>query len=338
MSDNLRVAVIGAGLMGADHVERLARRTVGAKVAAVVDVDRGRAEAAARVAPSAAVLTSLSEALARDDVNAVLLATPGKLHEATLIEILTRDIPVLCEKPLTPDAASSWRVVEAEERLGHKRIQVGFMRRFDPEYQELRAIIASGELGAALMFHCVHRNPTSTSGFTTQMLINDSVVHEFDIIRYLTGEEIASVLVRFGRRSRNAHPSQQDLQHVLIETDGGLLADVEMFVNARYGYEVSMQAVLEDGTVTIGGHTGPLFRNAGRWGGAVTPSFPQRFRAAFDAEVQSWVDAARRGEIGGPSAWHGYATAACCEAGVEAQRTGAKIAVALRDKPSLYRD
>jgi myo-inositol 2-dehydrogenase / D-chiro-inositol 1-dehydrogenase len=337
MSETLRVAVVGAGLMGADHVERLARRIVGARVAVVVDVDRARAEHAARMAPSAAVASSLDEALRRDDVDAVLIATPGVLHEAALLQALARDVPILCEKPLTPDAASAWKIVEAEQKLGHKRIQVGFMRRFDAEYRLLRGVFTSGELGAPLLLHCTHRNPASSPTFTSAMLINDSVVHEFDAIRYLTGEEITSVQVRLGRASSNAHAGQHDPQHVLIETASGILADVEIFVNARYGYEVTTQAVFETGTVNIGGDGGPYVRSGGRWGGAVTPSFPQRFAAAFDVEIQSWVDAARRGEVGGPTAWDGYATAACCEAGVAAQRSGAKVPVVLRDKPSLYR-
>ena len=110
-----------------------------------------------------------------------------------------RNLPILCEKPLTPEVASSWRIVEAEQRRGKKRIQVGFMRRFDAEYQRLRGLITSGELGELLMLHCAHRNPETPPGFTNEMFINDSVVHEFDVIRYLTGDEINSVQVRLGR-------------------------------------------------------------------------------------------------------------------------------------------
>jgi myo-inositol 2-dehydrogenase/D-chiro-inositol 1-dehydrogenase len=225
--------------------------------------------------------------------------------------------------------------VEAEQRRGKKRIQIGFMRRFDAEYQRLRGLITSGELGELLMLHCSHRNPEAP-GFTSEMLINDSVVHEFDVIRYLTGEEIKSVQVRLGRATRHAPSGQHDPQHVLIETEGRVLADVEIFVNAQFGYQVATQAVFEKGIVNIGEDGGPYIRTAGRWGGEVTPGFVERFRSAFDAEVQSWVDAANRGEVGGPTAWDGYATAACCEAGLAAQRSGEKVEVSLQPKPNLY--
>ncbi|GHG57964.1 inositol 2-dehydrogenase [Sinomonas cellulolyticus] len=336
MAENLRVAVIGAGRMGADHIQRLHTRIHGAEVAAVIDIDLDRAKAAIADIPGAQAFATAAEAYRAGGINAAVIATPGFLHEQALLEALELDLPILCEKPLTPDAASAWKVVEAEQKLGRKRIQVGFMRRFDAEYAQLGGLVRSGELGELLMLHCRHRNPDTPAGFTNEMLINDSVVHEFDVIRYLTGEEITSVQVRLGKASSKAPAGQHDPQHVLIQTESGVLADVEIFVNAQFGYEVATQAAFEDGIVDIGRDAGAYLRRAGRWGGAVTPSFIERFGAAYDVEVQTWVDAALRGEIGGPSAWDGYATAACCEAGVEAQKTGEKVAVALNEKPALY--
>ncbi|WP_026534297.1 Gfo/Idh/MocA family protein [Arthrobacter sp. H14] len=340
MTDNLRVAIVGAGRMGSDHVQRLHHRIAGAEVAAVVDVDLQRAQAAIDSLPAgshnAVALGNADEAFARDDVDAVLIATPGFLHEDILYKALERDIPILCEKPLTPDSESAFNVVRAEEKLGRKRIQVGFMRRFDAEYAALGSMIERKELGETLMIHCAHRNPDTPEGFTNEMLINDSVVHEFDVVRYLTGEEITSVQVRLGRKTSSAPNGQHDPQHVLLETGSGVLADVEIYVNAKFGYQVTTQVAFEDGIVNIGEDGGPYVRAGGRWGGKVTPSFVERFGAAFDTEIQSWVDAAKRGEIGGPSAWDGYATAACCEAGVQAQDNGKKVSVKLEQKPGLY--
>ena len=334
---NLRVCVVGAGKMGADHIERLTRRIVGAEVSAVVDADVSRAKRAVEEIPTAAAVSDIGRALDLEDVNSVLIATPGFLHRDMLLQVLERDLPILCEKPLTPDAPSSWEILEAEQRLGKTRIQVGFMRRFDAEYQRLRNIIASCELGELLMLHCAHRNPETPPGFTNEMLINDSVVHEFDVIRYLTGEEIKNVQVRLGRATRHAPSGQHDPQHVLIETETGVLADVEIFVNAQFGYQVATQAVFENGIVNIGEDGGPYIRSAGRWGGKITPSFVERFKSAYDIEIQRWVDATKQGEVDGPTAWDGYATAACCEAGVAAQKSGEKVAVSLKDKPSIYR-
>src|SRR5262252_9309888 len=91
---------------------------------------------------------------------------PGFLHKEMLLQVRERGLPILCEKPLTPDAASSWEIVETEQRLGKKCIQVGFMRRFDGEYRYLRDLITSRELGELLMLHCSHRNAEVPRGFT----------------------------------------------------------------------------------------------------------------------------------------------------------------------------
>ena len=340
MSELLKVAVIGAGRMGSGHVKRLTQRVAGALVVAVVDVDRARAEQAAAVTGSAVVYTDPHAALAQAEIHAVVLATPGVVHRDVLLDAIERRLPVLCEKPLTADAASAWEIVEAEARTGAKCIQVGFMRRFDAGYQSLRAVFESRALGEPLMLHCAHRNPSMPDGFSNAMMIYDSVVHEFDGVRFFTGEEIKSVAVRAGKGSTNATGDQNDPQQILMETEGGILVDVEIFANAQFGYQVTTQAVFEQGIVDIGNDEGAwCARSRGRWGSEVPAGFEQRFGAAFDAEVQSWVDNLSHGrQIRGPTAWDGYAAAACCEAGVAAQKSGEKVEVVLYSCPELYRD
>jgi myo-inositol 2-dehydrogenase/D-chiro-inositol 1-dehydrogenase len=335
--DSLGVAVIGAGRMGADHVRRISEVTSGAHVAAVVDLDADRAKAIAAGVEGCAAFDDVAEAMASPAVDAVLLASPGVAHEAALLTAFDHDLPVLCEKPLTPDAGSALRVLEAEQRLGHRRVQVGFMRRYDHEYLKLKALLDSGELGRPLMLHNRHRNPSSPPDFTTAMLINDSVTHEMDITRWLLGQEITSVTVMRPKASGNAPDGLADPQFVVFETDGGVLADVEIYVNARYGYQVQAEAVCENGTARIGDRHDMLVNSRGSWGGTVTPGFVERFEEAYDREVQAWVDATRHGEVTGPSAWDGYAVAAVCEAGVRAQTEDRRIEVELADRPALYR-
>ncbi len=250
--EELRVGVVGAYRMGADHVDRLAHHILRARVSAVVDVDPLRAAEVAQTAPAAESFTALQEMLDADAVDAVVLATPGFLHEEALLRLIHAGIPTLCEKPLTPDPESSMRVMEAEAVSGRQLIQVGFMRRFDAGYRQLKAVIDSGEYGELLMLHLQHRNPSTPPGFTNEMIINDSVVHEFDAVRFFTGSEIDSVQVRVGRTTSLAAPGLQDPQQVVIQTSSGLLADVEIFCSAQFGYQVRTQAVFERGVVAVG--------------------------------------------------------------------------------------
>ena len=335
-AEKLRVAVVGAGRMGSDHVQRLAHHTLRAEVSAVVDVDEARARAVASQVEGAEVFTSFDDLLVSGRADAVVLATPGFLHEEPLVKLIEAGVPVLCEKPLTPDPESSLRVVQAEVAAGRKLIQVGFMRRFDAGYRQLKDLIASGEHGRLLTLHHQHRNPATPPGFTEEMLINDSVVHEFDAIRYFTGEEIVNVQVRMGRTTSKAPEGMRDPQKVTVQTESGLLADVEIFVNAQLGYQVHTQATFESGVAKIGEEAQLQLAAGGRNGAAIDQGFETRFGAAYDVEVQRWVDAVHRGQIDGPSAWDGYATAACCAAGVASQRSAEIVDVELERTPEFY--
>ncbi|CAL9376132.1 Gfo/Idh/MocA family protein [Streptomyces pilosus] len=333
----LGVAVIGTGRMGTDHVRRIDRVVSGARVTAVVDLDAERAEAVAAGIDGCTAHTDAAAAMAAADVDAVLIASSGPAHEAALLTAFEHDLPVLCEKPLTPDAASALRVMEAELALGHRRVQVGFMRRYDSEYVKLKALLADGRLGRPLMLHNRHRNVAGPPFFTSAMLITDSVAHEVDATRWLLGHEISAVTVLRPRPSAAAPEGVSDPQFVVLETDGGALSDVEIFVNCGFGYQVQAEVVCERGTARIGDGHSLVTHTAGRWGGTITQDWTDRFAQAYDDEIQTWVDATRRGEVTGPSTWDGYAAAAVCEAGVRALREGGRVEVHLVEKPPLYR-
>ncbi|MFF7639511.1 Gfo/Idh/MocA family oxidoreductase [Streptomyces canus] len=332
----LGVAVIGTGKMGADHVRRIHEVVSGARVSAVVDLDAERAKRIAARVEGCTAYTDPASAMAAADVEAVLIASPGPAHEAALLQAFEHDLPVLCEKPLTPDAASALRVVEAERRLGHRRAQVGFMRRYDAEYMKLKSLLGTGQLGRPLMLHNRHRNAASPPFFTSSMLISDSVAHETDVTRWLLGHEITAVTVLRPTPSANAPDDLQDPQFVVFETDGGALSDVEIFVNCGFGYQVQAEAVCERGTARIGDGHAMVTNMAGRWGGTIAQDFVERFADAYDREVQAWVDATRRGEVTGPSVWDGYAAAAVCEAGVRSLDEGGRVPVELVERPALY--
>jgi len=329
MSDDLRIAVLGVGMMGAFHVDALSRRVRGAKVAVVNDFLADKAAEVAGVVGARAESDPMA-AINDSDVDAVLLASPGAAHAEQLNACLDRGIPVLCEKPLTTDIASAHAIVQKEKALGKQLIQVGFMRRFDPEYTALQKLIADGGLGKPLMVHCAHRNPAVGDHFNSEFMIRDSVVHEVDSARFLLGEELTSVEVIRGASTSNAPHGVHDPMLVIFETESGALVTVESFVRTGVAYEVRTEVVGERGSALIGLDQNLQVKSTdGRWGGAITPSFVERFGQAYDVELQRWVDAAKAGTIDGPSAWDGYAAVAVCEAGVQALRSGVKFHVHL---------
>src|ERR1700704_6185818 len=194
MSD-LRIAVLGVGVMGADHVARIASRISGARVAVVNDYVTEKAEQIAAGIPGCRAISDPLDAIADPGVDAVVLATPGPTHEKQLLACLEHTKPVMCEKPLTTDVETSLEVVKREAELSTRLIQVGFMRRFDHEYAQLKALLDGGEWGQPLLVHCVHRNPAVPPSFDSAMVVKDSLVHEVDVTRFLLGEEILSVRI-----------------------------------------------------------------------------------------------------------------------------------------------
>ncbi|MFB9376809.1 Gfo/Idh/MocA family protein [Kineococcus gynurae] len=329
----LRVAVLGVGMMGQDHARRLASVINRAELVAVSDVDAARTDAVAAEFGVRAIHDPMA-AVADPEVDALVIATPGFTHEELVLAALAAGKPVLCEKPLTTSPESSRRIVEAEAALGRQLVQVGFMRRFDAEYVQLRGLIASAELGRPLFLHCVHRNASTPPNFNSAMLVLDSVVHEVDIVRYLTGEEIVAVRVLAPRSTSAAPEGLLDPQFVILETESGILVDVEIFVNTTIGYEVRTELVAERGTARTGLGVGMVTQTTAGWGGRIPADFKERFESAYDVQVQRWVDAVRAGTIDGPGVWDGYAAAAVCAAGVRAQQTGERVEIALGARPA----
>ncbi|WP_251091989.1 Gfo/Idh/MocA family oxidoreductase [Streptomyces sp. Caat 7-52] len=336
MADLLGVAVLGAGHMGADHIRRLDRVVSGARVAAVADPDADRAAEAAAGLDGVTVHKDPVAALDAPGVEAVLIASPGPDHEEALLAAFRRGLPVLCEKPMVPDSTGALRVLEAEARLGRRLAQIGFMRRYDTEYLRLKALLDGGGLGRPLMLHCTHRNVSSPARFTSAMLVDSSVSHEIDAARWLLGQELTAVTVLRPTPSGGAPGGLLDPQFVLFETDGGALVDVEVFVNCGFGYQVRCEAVCERGSARIGDEHTMVVTTAGSAREEVAQDYLVRFADAYDREVQTWVDATRRGEVTGPSVWDGYAASVVAEAGVRALETGARTAVEPAPRPDLY--
>ncbi|MBT2473193.1 Gfo/Idh/MocA family oxidoreductase [Microbacterium sp. ISL-103] len=336
MTSDLRIGVVGAGLMGADHIARITHRISGAVVSAIVEPDPGRAAAAAEKAPGAVTFSRVEDAIAAGALDAGLIATPGQFHEPVLVPALEAGLPILCEKPLTPDSATSWDIIQREQKLDRPHIQIGFMRRFDPEYAALRELIASGDAGDLVMVRGVHRNPSVPDSYTQTMLITDSVVHEFDVIPWLAGSAVKSVEIKFPRRNTLTPEHLREPILVIMELENGVLVDVEMNVSVQFGYQVGTEAVFEKGIARIGQPSGLQQWRDGQFSIKDHTSFTTRFAEAYDRQIQRWVNAVKDGRlVDGPNAWDGYLVALACEAGVKAL-DGGIVPVEAAERPAFY--
>jgi myo-inositol 2-dehydrogenase/D-chiro-inositol 1-dehydrogenase len=328
------IGVIGAGVMGADHARIVAGQVQGARLAAVSDAEEERARAVA--APRGARAYRDGNALIDDaEVDAVLVASPDATHPDYVLACMAAGKPVLCEKPLAPTSDECLRVVEAEAVGGRRMVQVGFMRRFDPAYAEMRAGLREGGLGRALLLHCAHRNASAPDWFTSEMSITNSAVHEFDVIRWITGEEIVAITALKSVAKPGRMP--RDPIMVLVETSSGILADIELFLNAAYGYDVRAELVCENGTIELARPRPAEIRQAGKQSVAFPPDWRGRFADAYRLELQAWVDSLSGGAAPGASAWDGYVATKIAEAGLHSLGSDHRTEVKLGTMPELYR-
>lgn len=331
--DPVRVGVVGAGAMGAAHIETMSRWVPGAQVSAVFDADVDRArEIASRV--GAEVAPSGEELIAADVVDAVLVAAPDPLHEELALACLAAGKPTLCEKPLATTAEGSRRVVDAEVAGGRRLLQLGFMRRFDPAYLELRAAVLGGAVGEVRAAHCIHRNAAAHPTATSEGVLVNSMIHEFDSVPWMLDDRIAAITVYAPRVAAGA---LQDTQVAVLEMAGGAVVTVEVSVNARYGYDIHTEVVGTEGTVSLTAPYGVSYRQANRDGREVKSDFVARFVDGYRVELGAWVDSIRSGSLPTPSAWDGYVANLAAFAAVESLRSGRRVEVPQERTPELYR-
>jgi myo-inositol 2-dehydrogenase/D-chiro-inositol 1-dehydrogenase len=332
-AETLRVGVIGTGAMGASHVTTLATSVPGAEVTALHDVDAQRADRLAAEVGAASVPTA-SELIDSDRVDAVVVASPDATHELLVLECLSARKPVLCEKPLALGVDGSQRIVDAEVVLGRRLVQVGFMRRYDSAYRALREAVLGGDLGTPRAVHCVHRNAHAQPGATSDSVIMGSMVHELDIVPWLADDPLTGITVVAAPSAGDAFA---DLQVAVLETASGLVATVEVFVNAEYGYDIGCEVVGTAGTARLTAPYGLARRRNGVDGRGVAADFVERFADAYRVELAQWVRAASEGRVDGADAWAGHRANVAAAAGVEARRSGAKVRIETEDPPPLYR-
>jgi myo-inositol 2-dehydrogenase/D-chiro-inositol 1-dehydrogenase len=246
------VGIIGVGMMGSDHAERIAHRLANSTLVAVSDPDTERAHALADRFEGVRTVGDPLDLIADDGIDGVIVASPGFVHEEQVLACIAHGRHALCEKPMTMDSASSVRIVAAERAAGRPLVQVGFMRRFDPEYAPMKALLDGGTFGRTLLLHNTHRNKDVPDSFRSEMIVRDSLVHEVDVAWFMFGEEITEITVLSPTPTSAAAEGVVDPQVSIFRMAGGALVTNEVFVKNQVGYEVRCEAVCEAGIESLG--------------------------------------------------------------------------------------
>ena len=332
----LAIGVLGAGgNIGHTHSQNIATYVDGARLAAVYDLNTERAEEVAKTY-GAKVMASAEELIASPEIDAVVIASWDGTHADLAVKCIQAGKPVFCEKPLAPEADACKRIVEAEMATGKQLVQVGFMRRYDPGYGQLKKAIDSGKYGQPLMLHCVHRN-YDAPGFTTTMPVENSMIHEIDVLRWLLGENYKTAEVVFPKTTRNAEGELRDPQIMYLTTESGVRIDVESFVNCRYGYDVRCEVVCEEGCINLPEPANAMIRTNDSRVTPICHDWSERFPEAYNIEFQSWINACKEGRVDGPSAWDGYVGQVTAKAASKARDTQTVVEIHYDEMPDFYK-
>ena len=319
----LRVGVIGAGIMGADHANTLRRSVRGAEVTAVADVDLDRAKSAAA---GATAYDDAFALIADPAVDAVLIASHDSVHAAQVVAAARAGKAVLCEKPLAPTLAEGRQVLRDIGATGEALLSLGFMRRFDPGYVQLQQAVDDGTVGAPVLVHNISRGVSGAPNATSEFSITGSAIHEFDVVPWLLRSPVVEVSWTAPRRSSQVHEGLQDPQVIHLRTADGVLSTCETFLNARYGYDIRCEVVGETGAISLTEPARVRMDAGQRHGIGYAADWRPRFADAYRIELQAWVDAV---VAGAPTPLatgrDGVAASAVAEAVITSMHEGGRV-------------
>ena len=297
----LQIGVVGAGVMGSGHIEYLTSEVPGVRVAAVAEPNEGLRQAVMdRWSLDGPVFDTLEEMLDGVELDGVVIASPDRFHAESIRLCLSRGIRALCEKPLAQNLADGAELVElASQSLtdhGVPLIHLGFMRRFDPPFIDVKRMIESGDMGQLLYINASTRN-VSSPHITSEELLTNIAVHEVDTLRWLLADEWATRSVLKGRSTTAAPEGTQDPIVLTGTMANGVVIVSDIFANNSYGYDVRSEMTFEKGVVRVGiwgdvtvvaDHEHPA-----QPGFTLGENWIARFRQAYIDELRAWVGTLR---------------------------------------------
>ena len=327
----VQICQFGAGRIGQIHAANVAAHPK-AGLRYVVDIDN--AAAASLAAAHSAAAIDAEAALADSEVEAVIIASSTDTH-ADLIEASARaGKAIFCEKPVDLSLERVDRCLAEVERLGVP-IMLGFNRRFDPSFATLHQSLHEGRIGKVEMVQITSRDPgpppieyVKVSGG----LFRDMMIHDFDMARWLLGEEPVEV---FASASCLVEPEigavgDVDTAAVTLRTAGGALAVITNSRRAVYGYDQRIEVLGSEGMLQAGNHTPTTVETS--TAEAVSRDKPlffflERYAEAYRVELDHFIDSLDQGTVPAVGAQDGRMALVLAEAALESWRLGAPAPV-----------
>ncbi|MFI1886098.1 Gfo/Idh/MocA family protein [Streptomyces jumonjinensis] len=300
----MRIGLIGTGRIGAFHAGVLSRH---GEVDSLVVADADPARAAAVAEHTGATAAPGVDAVFDGGVDAVVIASATASHAELIGRAARAGLPAFCEKPIAVDLPGTLGALHAVESAG-TLLQLGFMRRFDAGYTAARELLRSGRLGRLHTVRAITADPAPPPAEYLPLsggLYRDCLVHDFDILRWVTGREVVEVYAT----GSDAGPAMfraagdVDTAAAVLTLDDGVLATATAARCNGAGYDVRMELAGELDTIAVGLADRTPVTSAEPQGPPPAdkpwPGFLERFAPAYEAELDAFVRVVR-GEAENP--------------------------------------
>jgi myo-inositol 2-dehydrogenase/D-chiro-inositol 1-dehydrogenase len=296
--DEIRMAVIGVGRIGLTHAENLARRVPGVQLVAVTTSRPERAAEARRRCGDVAVYPTLEALLASEELDAVVVSSSTSAHADNVERCAAAGLQILCEKPLALTLSDCDRAIAAAGEAGVK-LMVGHVRRFDPGHVEAKRLIETGAIGKPLVFRAISGDvdpppPSFADPAVSGGLILDAMYHDLYLSRWLMADEVVRAYAEGGALVDPAIGAVGDVDNavVTLRFAGGAMGTLFVSRTTRYGHDLRVEVIGDEGAVQIGYFRQTPVRLLDRRGvhHDMPRSTPDRLGEAFVAELRAFVN------------------------------------------------
>lgn len=295
MYKTVNIGIAGAGRIGQIHAENLFTQIPQANLVAIADVDERRAQDLAKRCGGVKWYRDFDTLLEQNNIDAVLVCTSTDVHKDVIISAAKKKKHIFCEKPIALTLEETKQALDAVEK-GEVLMQVGFMRRFDPDLASAKREIDRGSIGEPLLFKAVSRDPQGPPLEYVRVsggLFVDSSIHDIDLARWFMGE-VEKVYVE-GRAL--IYPEFKEFEDVdvaftTLSFKNGGIGSIENSRRSGYGYDTWVEIVGSEGTLRIGYLCQRRFflLKGSRVSHDVVSSWQQRFKEAFINEMKHFID------------------------------------------------
>ena len=302
LPDVLRIGVIGAGRIGKIHAENLATRIPGAVVAAIADINLEAAKELAAKLRVEKVVTDFNEIINDKSIDAVAICSSTDTHADLIIAAAQAGKHIFCEKPVDHSLEKIDRAIEAVNQAG-VQCQIGFNRRFDANFKKLRDLVKEGKIGDLHILRITSRDPAPPPAEYVKVsggMFLDMTIHDFDMVRYLSGSEVVEVYAAGGVMVDPAIGAAGDIDTAIITLKfaNGAIGTIDNSREAVYGYDQRAEVFGSGGMAATANNTPntSVYSNAQ----GVTSEKPlyfflERYMDSFIAEMRDFVAAIREG-------------------------------------------